>query len=115
MIETMDADSAATLLAAALEGRAQMRRGEDASAVEGIERQYAEMREAMAWFLDQGRLDEADRFGTALVPFWMATKRIDDGDWLVLARRRPDNGPTRSPSGQGRLRPRLPGLLGGPL
>ena len=87
MIETMDADSAATLLAAALEGRAQMRRGEDASAVEGIERQYAEMRAAMTWLLDNGRLDEADRFGTALVPFWMATKRIDDGDawfWRAL-------------------------------
>lgn len=63
-----------------------MRRGEDASAIEQFDRQYAAMREAMNWFLDQGRIDEADRFATALVPFWMATKRIDDGDdWFRRA------------------------------
>jgi non-specific serine/threonine protein kinase len=63
-----------------------MRRGEDASAIEQFERQYADMREAMAWLLDHGRLDEADRFATALVPFWMATKGIDDGDdWFRRA------------------------------
>ncbi len=82
----MDAETATSLLAAAVDGRARMRRGDDASAVEGIERQYADMREAMTWLHDQGRLDEADRFATALVPFWMATKRIDDGDaWFRRA------------------------------
>jgi predicted ATPase len=64
-----------------------MRRGDDASPIKQVEQQYAEMREAMDWFLDQGRLDEADRFASALVPFWMTTKRIDNGDdWFRRAR-----------------------------
>lgn len=62
-----------------------MRRGEDA-AVPQLERQYAQMREAMAWLLDAGHVDPADRFATALVPFWVTTKRIDDGDdWFRRA------------------------------
>jgi tetratricopeptide (TPR) repeat protein len=82
----VDASTAGILLDAAVEARAAMRRGEDAAAIEQFERQYAQMREAMSWLLDEGRLDEADRFATALVPFWMATKRIDDGDeWFTRA------------------------------
>ena len=81
----MDAVTAAALLDAAVQGRAAMRRGEDA-ALQQLEGQYAQMREAMGWLLDAGRLDQADRFATALVPFWMATKRIDDGDdWFRRA------------------------------
>jgi hypothetical protein len=63
----VDAVTAAALLDAAVEGRAAMRRGEDA-AVERLEGQYPQMREAMGWLLDQGRVDSADRFATALVP-----------------------------------------------
>jgi tetratricopeptide (TPR) repeat protein len=95
---TMDADTAIALLGAAVEARAAMRRGEDASAVERLERQYSDLREAMDWSLEQGRLDLADRFATALVPFWMATKRIDDGDeWFdrVLGDSTPTD-PTRA-------------------
>ena len=85
MIADVDAETATALLETAIEGRAGMRRGED-SAVAEIERQYQVMRDAMSWFLAQGRLDDADRFGTALVPFWMQTKRIDDGDeWFRRA------------------------------
>ncbi len=81
----MDADIAAALLHAAVEARAAMRRGDDA-AVERLEAQYAEMRDAMSWLLDHGRTHDADRFATALVPFWMTTKRIDDGDaWFGRA------------------------------
>jgi tetratricopeptide (TPR) repeat protein len=79
MIANVDLETASTLLNAAVDARMAMRRGED-SAIEQFERQYADMREAMSWFLDQGRLGEADRFGSALVPFWMTTKRIDEGD-----------------------------------
>jgi tetratricopeptide (TPR) repeat protein len=87
MIPGVDSDTAHSLLDAAIEARQAMRRG-DESAVELFERQYADMREAMTWFLDQGQLDQADRFGTAVVPFWMTTKRIDDGDaWFQRALR----------------------------
>jgi tetratricopeptide (TPR) repeat protein len=81
----VDTVTAAALLDAAVEGRAAMRRGEDA-AVQQLEGQYAQVREALGWLLDAGRLDQADRFATALVPFWIATKRIDDGDdWFRRA------------------------------
>ena len=76
----VDSKTAASLLAAAEEARARLRRGEDASALEQFERQYADMRDAMTWLVDEGLVEEADRFATALVPFWMTTKRIDDGD-----------------------------------
>jgi tetratricopeptide (TPR) repeat protein len=83
--DLMHATTAATLLEAAVEGRAAMRRGEQA-AVPQLEEQYAQMQEAMSWLLDQGHVDDADRFATALVPFWMTTKRIDDGDdWFGRA------------------------------
>jgi tetratricopeptide (TPR) repeat protein len=59
---------------------ARMRTSDDASALEAIESRYPEMQAALDWFLDAGRADEAYRLATALVPFWMATKRIDDGD-----------------------------------
>ena len=81
----MDPAAASALLETAVEGRAAIRRGEDA-AVGRLEEQYAQMQEAMNWLLDEGRLDQADRFATALVPFWMRTKRIDDGDdWFRRA------------------------------
>ena len=39
---------------------------------------------ALDWYLAAGRPDDAFRLATALVPFWMATKRIDDGDaWFA--------------------------------
>lgn len=81
----MNERTAVALVKAAVESRAAMRRGDD-TAIERFERQYADMREAMDWFLGQDRLEEADRFGTALIPFWMTTKRIDDGDaWFQRA------------------------------
>jgi tetratricopeptide (TPR) repeat protein len=81
----MDAETAAALLDTAVEARAAMRRGED-TAVKQLERQYADIHEAMVWSLEQGRLGLADRFASALVPFWMTTKRIDDGDdWFGRA------------------------------
>jgi tetratricopeptide (TPR) repeat protein len=81
----VDARTAAALLAEAVDARAAMRRGEGA-AVEQLERQYAQMREAMGWLIDEGQLDQADRFATALVPFWINTKRIEDGDaWFGRA------------------------------
>jgi tetratricopeptide (TPR) repeat protein len=86
IIARVDGETATALLGAAVGARMALRRGKDAAAVEQVERQYPDMLEAMNWFLNHGRLDEADRFATALVPFWMATKRIDDGEaWFRRA------------------------------
>ncbi len=74
------------LIAIAEEARAAMRRGEDAAGVDQFERNYGPMREALDNWLRAGRADEAFRLSAALVPLWMATKRVDEGmAWLDAA------------------------------
>ena len=75
----MDAARAAELVETADAARARIRAGDDATVLDEVERVHPEMLEALRWYLDQGRLDEAYRFGSALVPFWMATKRLEEG------------------------------------
>jgi tetratricopeptide (TPR) repeat protein len=82
----VDAATVEQLIATAEEARAAMRRGEDATGLEQFERHYGPMREALDLWLGSGRADEAFRLSTALVPFWMATKRVDEGmAWLDAA------------------------------
>ena len=76
----MNASTAARLLTVAEDARAMLRASDDASALHEVEKNYAAMLGAMDWYLDQSRADEAYRLASALVPFWMATKRIHDGD-----------------------------------
>lgn len=55
-------------------------KGLDAKALFGeLEQQYADLLAAMQWFIDQGRTDECLRLATSLAPFWMATKRLEEG------------------------------------
>jgi tetratricopeptide (TPR) repeat protein len=82
----VDTASVEQLIATAEEARAAMRRGEDAIGLDQFERHYASMREALDDWLDSGRADEAFRLSAALVQFWMATKRVDEGmAWLDAA------------------------------
>lgn len=84
--EDVDETVAAALLAEARDARQAMRRQEGATAMERFERRYADIRGAMDWCLAHGRVGEADAFASALVPFWMATKRLDDGrEWFARA------------------------------
>ena len=77
--------TADSLLAIAEDARARVRR-EDPESAALIEARYPELLEALDWYLDAGQPDQAFRLATALVPFWMSTKRIDDGDrWLAGA------------------------------
>ena len=78
IIARMDAATADRLLAAAQEARAAMRSGDDA-AVDRLEARYPELRAAVDWNLEQGRLDQTDRLAAALVPFWIATALADEG------------------------------------
>jgi tetratricopeptide (TPR) repeat protein len=81
----VDQPTADNLLATAEEGRARLRR-EDPESAAMIEGRYPEMLDALDWYLDTGQSDSAFRLATALVPFWMSTKRIDDGDrWFARA------------------------------
>ena len=82
----MDAATAEALLAAAMDARDAIRRGEHAEAVARLEARYAETGDAMDWLLAGGRADDAFAFAAALVPFWLATKRVDEGQaWLEQA------------------------------
>ena len=79
----MDAATAGSLITAAEEARAAMRRGENAAGVDAFEARYADMREALDWCLANDRTDDAFRLSAALTQFWMASKRVDEGSaWL---------------------------------
>lgn len=55
-------------------------RGVEAKAVFGqLEQRYGDLLSAIQWFIAQGRTDESLRLASSLVPFWMATKRLDEG------------------------------------
>jgi tetratricopeptide (TPR) repeat protein len=73
-----------------------MRGAEDAWARAQIETRYPDMLEALDWFRDHDRVDDAYRLASALVPFWRATGRVDDGDaWFARTLWRPLGGDAR--------------------
>lgn len=81
----MDADTAAGLLELA-EDAQRRRRRQDPDAEQMLEARYGELREALDWYRTAGNPDTALRLAGALVPFWIATKRIDEGDaWFDQA------------------------------
>lgn len=81
----MDAAVAAALLEVAEDARARARR-QDPLANRSVEDRYPEMLEALDWHLSVGQTEAAYRLASALVPFWIATARIDDGDrWFERA------------------------------
>jgi non-specific serine/threonine protein kinase len=84
----MDKQTAKSLLAFA-ESVGPTLRGPEAKAIFGqFEQQYDDMLKALQWFINQAHSDESLRLASALVPFWMATKRMAEGSgWFdqVLA------------------------------
>jgi tetratricopeptide (TPR) repeat protein len=91
----VDARTADDLLAIAEDARERTRR-EDPTGAENVEARYPEMLEALEWYVEAAQPDDGFRLATALVPFWMSTKRIDDGDrWFAQALRQPAGSPAR--------------------
>ncbi|TAJ99987.1 MAG: hypothetical protein EPO36_10170 [Chloroflexota bacterium] len=82
----MDLETATALLVSAEEDRRALR-GRDADAAHArVEGRYPDLRAAFELFLDRGRAEEACRLTIALVQFWMASKRMPEGDdWLRRA------------------------------
>lgn len=86
MLHDMDAATAEALLRNAEAAGPRMRGFDGAAVIDGLDRDYPAMASALDWFLDNDRPDDAFRLASALVPFWMATKRIDAGDrWFESA------------------------------
>ena len=75
----VDAATAAALVEIAEEARARVRQ-EDPGAARPVEDRYPEMLTALDWCLGSGEPETAYRLARALVPFWISSKRIDDGD-----------------------------------
>jgi non-specific serine/threonine protein kinase len=88
----MDIHEASSLLAATQADR-QALRGPDADTAMGrLDAAYPDLTEAFNVLLGAGRVDDAIKLAAALVPFWMATSRIDDGDrWFTMAVEVPDS------------------------
>jgi tetratricopeptide (TPR) repeat protein len=78
-MRAVDTRTADDLLAIAEDARERTRR-EDPTGAALVEERYPAMLEALDWYLDVSQPDQAFRVATALVPFWISTKRIDDGD-----------------------------------
>jgi non-specific serine/threonine protein kinase len=87
----MDSETAADLLELAEEAYRRRRR-QDPDADRMVESRYPEIRAALDRY---GACADGFRLAGALVPFWIATKRIDDGDaWFDRALR--DTAPARA-------------------
>src|SRR5947207_420910 len=82
----MDVQSAESLLNFA-EGVGPGLRGPEAKAMFGqLDERYGDLLAAIQWFIAEGRTDESLRLVSSLVPFWMATKRLDEGSaWFDQA------------------------------
>jgi tetratricopeptide (TPR) repeat protein len=77
---------AGTLVETAEALRAELRGPRGDAAMEELETLYPQLGQGFDALLAAGRLDEACRLASALVPFWMARKRMDEGDeWLARA------------------------------
>lgn len=81
----MDASTAESLLGLAEEAQSRRRR-QDPQAEPMVEARYGEFQEALDWYVAAGQPDTAFRLASALVAFWIATKRIDEADaWFARA------------------------------
>ena len=75
----MDEHNARALLRLVEENTSRFR-GEAAKQAQAeLENQYSDLVSAMEWLTTHHRADESLQFASALVPFWMATKRLEDG------------------------------------
>jgi tetratricopeptide (TPR) repeat protein len=79
MIRDMDAQTADELLAFAEDAVVRMRGADSKAAFAELDRRNDDVLGALGWYIDQGHTDDAMRLGSALVNYWMATKRMDEG------------------------------------
>jgi hypothetical protein len=76
----MDAVQARSLLALAEDVRARLPGVDGRVALDELERRHDELLRSLAWFCDNAVADDGFRLTAALLPFRMATRRLDEGD-----------------------------------
>jgi tetratricopeptide (TPR) repeat protein len=82
----MNVHTAESLVDFAEETSRELRGYDGRALLDQLDRRYDDLVSAIRWFLAHGRADKSLRLVSALVPFWMATKRLDEGSkWLQLA------------------------------
>lgn len=80
----MDAHAAASLLDFVEQARPRLRGFDGDATLAQLQDRYDDFDDALEWFLERDRPNDALRMASALTPFWMATKRMDDGSaWLA--------------------------------
>ncbi|MDF2733917.1 MAG: afsR 2 [Chloroflexota bacterium] len=93
----MDSTTAEARLAIAERASAGASGPDAKDSLELLEQRSGELQEAIAWFVDAGRTDEALRVANALYRFWITKQRFDEGAvWFDRA--------LASPGGDDRLR-----------
>jgi tetratricopeptide (TPR) repeat protein len=75
----MDPTTATALLALAEEASAGASGPNAKDSLERLELRSGDLQEAIAWFVDAGRTDEALRLANALYRFWITKQRFDEG------------------------------------
>jgi tetratricopeptide (TPR) repeat protein len=75
----MDEQEALTILALAEECGAELKGLDAKTSLERLESRHADLRSAVAWFIEHGRADEAVRIAVSLPDFWSATARLEEG------------------------------------
>ena len=75
----MDGETARSLLRFAGDSSPALREPGGKAVLERMDARHAEMEQALEWFRGQGLASEAFQLASALVPFWMATKRLEEG------------------------------------
>jgi tetratricopeptide (TPR) repeat protein len=84
----MNGETAESLVTLAEEARTALPGLDGKAALSRFEDRRVDLLEALEWLVEHRRPDQVFRLASALVPFWMATKRIAEGDeWFerVLA------------------------------
>ncbi|MCI0330674.1 MAG: tetratricopeptide repeat protein [candidate division Zixibacteria bacterium] len=75
----MDAQTAESLLNFAEEAGPSLRGPESKALFEQFDQKYGDLQSALQWYIDEERATESFRLASALVAFWMATKRMEEG------------------------------------
>jgi tetratricopeptide (TPR) repeat protein len=82
-VTAVDATAAEALLHLAEEASPRLRGTDAKPALEELERSHDDLLAAVAWFLDNGRIDEALRLVNALYRYWITQQQFSEGaEWF---------------------------------
>jgi tetratricopeptide (TPR) repeat protein len=87
----MDRSTAESLLSLAEQAAPRIKGVEAKATLSELEERSTELLEAIEWFVDQQRTDDALRLANALYGFWITKQRFDEGStWFTKALASPD-------------------------